>query len=194
VNYGAHGTDVESRAGKRSQAGASQEHSGWTLILLTYAHGMRASETAALQLSDVDIAASRVTINRAKGSRKTVQTLSPNSNRLLNERRALSEWLAMRPTQLGPALFPSRKGGTLSRIQVYRLIRSYAELAGLSKAKRGAHSLKHSLGQHMVDARQDITRVQAALGHSSITSTAHYFRVSDAQADEARQATLMARM
>lgn len=40
--------------------------------------------------------------------------------------------------------------------------------------------------------RQDVARVQAALGHASISSSLQYFEVSPTQADEARAAALMA--
>lgn len=40
--------------------------------------------------------------------------------------------------------------------------------------------------------RQDLARVQAALGHASISSSLQYFEVSPTQADEARAAALMA--
>jgi len=112
---------------------------------------------------------------------------------LLDERRIIAEWLETRPNS-SPFLFPSRKSGCLSRVQVYRLFRSYCELAGIADSKRGVHALKHTLGQRMADGGCDIKEMRLALGHRSITSTQEYFSVAAEQADRARQVALMSRM
>lgn len=124
-------------------------------------------------------------------SKTTVQSILPNAERLLDERKAIVKWLKFRHN-IGPYLFSKPNGGCLSPIQVYRLFRSYAEAAGLPDSRRSPHTLKHSLAQHMVDGRQDLARVQAALGHASISSSLQYFEVSPTQTDEARAAALMA--
>ena len=161
------------------------------LILIAYSHGCRATEAAKLKLANLNIRDWTLRIERPKHSKTTVQTILPNAERLLDERKAINEWLAHRPN-LGPYLFSKPNGGALSRVQVYRLFRSYAEAAGLPEAKRGPHALKHALAQHMVNERQDVARVQAALGHASISSTICYFGISAQQAAEARAAALMA--
>jgi len=163
------------------------------LLLLCYAHGMRASECGKLLLSDINAKDWTVRIKRVKGSEETLQTLSANSERLLDERRVLTGWLEVRPND-SPFVFPSRKSGCLSRVQVYRLFRSYCELAGIPDAKRGVHALKHTLGQRMADGGCDIKEMRVALGHRVITSTQRYFDVSPEQADRARQIALMSRM
>ena len=94
-----------------------------------------------------------------------------------------------------PFLFPSRnKRGSLSRVQVYRLFRSYCEQVGVADAKRGVHALKHTLGQRMADGGCDIKEMRLALGHRSISSTQVYFDVTAEQADRARQVALMGRV
>jgi len=160
------------------------------MILPCYSHGMRASEVAQLRLADLNARDWTLRIERMKHSKTTVQTIFPNAERLLDERKAINEWLKVRPS-LGPYLFAKPNGGHLSRIQIYRLFRAYAEAAGLPEAKRSPHALKHSLGQDMVNERQDLARVQAALGHASVSSTMSYFQISPQQADEARAAALM---
>jgi len=172
------------------QAARESSVRGHCIFLLAYAHGLRATETAQLRLADLNVKDWTLRIERLKRSKVTTQTLSPNSERLLDERKALRAWLDARPN-FGPYLFSKPNGGCLSRIQVYRLFRQYAKVAGLPDAKRSPHALKHTLGQDLVNGKWDLARVQAALGHASISSTAHYFAVSDSQADEARQSVLM---
>ena len=172
---------------RASRESSARDH---CLFLLSYAHGLRATEAARLKLADLNTRDWTLRIERLKRSKVTTQTVSPNSERLLDERRALREWLAHRPP-FGPYVFSKPNGGCLSRIHVYRLFRRYAEAAGLPESKRAPHSLKHSLAQDLVDAKTDLARVQAALGHASMSSTAHYFSVNDKQADESRQSVLM---
>jgi len=125
---------------------------------------------------------------------QTLQLLSGNSERLLDERKVLTEWLALRINH-SPYLFPSRnKQGSLSRVQVYRLFRSYCALAGVPDAKRGFHALKHTLGRRMADGGCDVKDMRLALGHKSLSSTVHYFEVTTEQADRARQVALMSRV
>jgi integrase len=162
------------------------------MFLLSFAHGLRCSEAAQLRMADLNTKDTDWTLRiaRKKRSKTTTQIVSPNSERLLDERKALRAWFDER-RNVGPYLFSKPNGGCLTRIQVYRLFRQYAEAAGLPASKRAPHSLKHALGQSMADMKIDIARVQQALGHASINSTIHYFTISDRQADEARQTALM---
>ncbi|SRR5258708_18284602 len=176
---------------KAARSNSIRDHA---LLLLCYAHGMRASECGRLLLADVSMKDWTVRVKRVEGSLETLQILSANSDKLFDERKALADWLAIRPNN-SPFLFPSRnKSGCLSRVQVYRLFRSYSELAAIPAHKRGVHALKHTLGQRMADGGADIKQMRLALGHRSINSTAMYFDVTAEQADRARQVALMGRV
>ena len=56
---------------------AAREHSrrDWAMILVTYRHGLRASEVCGLRLGDVDLKDGAISIQRLKGSMRTVQPL-----------------------------------------------------------------------------------------------------------------------
>jgi integrase/recombinase XerD len=160
------------------------------MLLICYGHAMRASECGSLLLSDVSVKDQTLIIKRAKGSLDTVEKLMPNSNRLLDERKTLANWLRLRPTD-SPYLFPSRKHSRLSRVQVHRIYRYYALKAGLPGTKLGVHALKHSIGQHGHDRGIDIEVLRVIMGHKLITSTQRYFEVTQAQADSARHAAVL---
>jgi site-specific recombinase XerD len=159
------------------------------LLLICYSHAMRANECGKLLVSDVSVKDQTIRIARSKGSLTTVEKLAPHSNSLLDQRKTVENWLRVKPES--PYLFPSRKNAILSRVQVYRLFRYYAERAGLPNTKRGVHSLKHTLGQKLADRGTDIKELRVIMGHKLITSSQHYFSVSQDQADATKQAALL---
>jgi integrase/recombinase XerD len=162
----------------------------WALLVTIYRHGLRASEAAALTLGDIQ--AGQLTVARVKGSLKTTQPIVKHPGQpLLDEARALREWLKERPQDGSNALFISRKGGHLAREQVYRIFRQHAEAAKLPEGKRFVHVLKHTLASHLIAGNANLAMVQVALGHASLSSTQAYIHVSDAQAAEASTRALM---
>lgn len=171
----------------------AKEHSprDWALLVTIYRHGLRASEAAELRLDDIKDG--QLTVARVKGSLKTTQPIVKHPGQpLLDEVKALREWLKERPQDGSNALFVSRKGGHLTREQVYRIFRQHAEAARLPESKRFVHVLKHSLASHLIAGNANLAMVQVALGHASLSSTQAYVHVSDAQAAEASQRALMA--
>jgi len=171
---------------------AAKEHSvrDWALLVVVYRHGLRASEGAALRLADIQD--SQLTVARVKGSLKTTQPVCKHPGEpLLDEVRALRSWLKVRPQDGSDAVFTSRKGGHLTREQVYRIFRQHAETAKLPPEKRFVHVLKHSLASHLIAANTNLAMVQVSLGHASLSSTQSYVHVSDAQAAEASRKALM---
>src|SRR5258706_712352 len=112
------------------------------LLLLCFAHGMRASECGQLLLSDISTKDWTVRIKRVKGSLETLQILSANSERLLDERRVLSGWAGLR-INYSPYLFPARKkSGSLSPGPEDWAFRSYCEQRGETESKTGVPSLQ----------------------------------------------------
>ena len=171
----------------------AKEHTtrDWALLVVIYRHGLRASEAAALTLSDIQDG--QLTVARVKGSLKTTQPIVKHPGQpLLDEVKALREWLKERPQDGSNAVFVSRKGGHLTREQVYRIFRQHAEAARLPETKRFVHVLKHSLASHLIAGNANLAMVQVALGHASLSSTQAYVHVSDAQAAEASRRALMA--
>ncbi len=155
----------------------------WAALLLAYSHGMRAQEVCNLTLGDVDLRGSQIVIRRLKGSLQTTQQLMPHRGEpLLDEVRALREYLAIRPEDGGDALFVSQKGGHLTTTQLYRVYRSVAVEAGLPRSKQHPHVLKHSIACLLVKQGVNLARVKQYLGHSAISSTMRYVSVSDQDA------------
>lgn len=164
----------------------------WAMIVLAYKHGMRASEVCNLRLEDVDLKNGSIVVERLKGSLRTTQAVTEHRGEpLLNELRALREWLKQRPADGSDFLFVSQKGGRLDRTQFFRLFKAVATEAGLPAEKRHPHALKHSLASHLVSANVNLALVKQQLGHKSIGSTMRYVTTSDHQASKATASALM---
>jgi integrase len=164
----------------------------WAMILLAYKHGMRASEVCNLRVDDLDLKNGSIVVDRLKGSLRTTQAVTEHRGEpLLNEHRALREWLRERRDDGSDYLFTSQKGGRLDRTQFFRLFRAIAGEAGLPAEKRHPHALKHSLASHLVSANVNLALVKQQLGHKSIGSTMRYVTTSDHQASKATAGALM---
>jgi site-specific recombinase XerD len=161
----------------------------FALIIVTYKHALRASETASLTLDDLKDGC--LDIKRKKGSLHTLQPVTAHrAEPLLDETRALRAWLKVRRNDGSRALFTSQKGGSLSREQVHRIFKGIAERAGIPKGKRYVHILKHSRASHLVGS-MDIALLRQLLGHRNIANTMIYAHTSDGAASRAAQAAEM---
>lgn len=164
----------------------------WAMILLAYRHGMRASEVCNLRLDDVDVKNGSIVVERLKGSLRTTQAVAGHRGEpLLDEPKALREWLRKRRDDGSDFLFTSQKGGRLDRSQFFRVFQSVAAAAGLSPEKQHPHVLKHSIASHLVSANVNLALVKQALGHKSINSTMRYIATTDKQASQATATALM---
>ena len=164
----------------------------WAMLVLAYKHGLRASEISNLRLDDIDMKNGSIVVARLKGSLRTTQAVTEHRGEpLLNELKALREWLRQRRDDGSDFLFNSQKGGRLHRTQVFRLFRSIAADAGLPPEKRHPHTLKHAIASHLVRENVNLALVKQQLGHKSINSTMRYISTTDQQASKATAAALM---
>lgn len=164
----------------------------WCMFLLTFRHALRSQEARALRVTDVDLESQTVTIRRVKGSRSGVQSLDRHKGEpLVDEIAALRTWLKDRVEDGSQVLFPSQKGGIMTRMQFLRLFKKYAQAAGVSAELDHPHSLRHALCSMMASQHADIYAIQQRAGHRNISNTMHYTHVSDSAASESCQAALM---
>lgn len=70
-------------------------------------------------------------------------------------------------------LFLNRRGGKLSRVMVFIIIKQLAEKIGLKK-HISPHTFRHSFATHLIEGGADLRAVQEMLGHESITTTEIY--------------------
>lgn len=70
-------------------------------------------------------------------------------------------------------VFLNRRGGRLSRVMVFLIIKDLAGRIGLKKSI-SPHTFRHSFATHLIEGGADLRAVQEMLGHESITTTEIY--------------------
>lgn len=143
------------------------------LIELLYGSGLRASEVVSLPLVAVPRDAPLITLAGKGGQQRMV----PVSDRA---RAALKRWLRVRPAG-GRHLFPSPRGGHLTRVRLFQLLRALALRAGIDPARVSPHVLRHAFATHLLEGGADLRVLQALLGHADIATTEIYTHVDGAR-------------
>lgn len=141
------------------------------LLTVGYWRGLRASEYAQILLQDWKDATSRLYVSRAKGGVSAEYSVCPA------ERSAIRSWLKVRGSDPGP-LFVSRRGVGISRKRIHALVQFYGRLAGWPDDLCHPHTLRHSIAVHLLEKGVDLYAVKDWLGHTTITSTEVYARIT----------------
>ncbi|MHB1669955.1 tyrosine-type recombinase/integrase [Thiomonas sp.] len=152
--------------------GAASTLRGRTLLMTTYAAGLRVSEVCALQVSDIESAPDRMClkVRRGKGNQDRYTLLSP---RLLDRLRAY--WRVGRP---GCWLFPNPAGSApIDAKTAQRMYCAARDAAGI-RPEGGIHTLRHCFATHLLEAGVDLPTLQQLLGHGHISTTMRYLHLS----------------
>ena len=90
-------------------------------------------------------------------------------------RKAITDYLETRPNR-GNYLFVSNKSDRLSESQLYRIVRKYADMAGVEAYP---HILRYTFATKLLREKNvDLVTVKELLGHASINTTAIYTRAN----------------
>lgn len=151
-----------------------------TIIDFMYSTGCRVSELINVEESDIDIEQAFVRLE-GKGSKQRIVPLG--SKVLIN----LESYLPLRNKDRkskNNKLFISKSYKNLDRTAVFRIIKSTGVKAGIHK-ELYPHILRHSAATHMLEGGCDLRTVQEFLGHSSVSTTQIYTKVTKAFLEEA---------
>ena len=141
------------------------------ILELLYACGLRVSELVGLDTDRVDLPNLAVRVI-GKGNKERRVPMGEEARDRLHRYISgpRSEWTAKRPS---PAVFVSSRGQRLARESVWRLVRRWAEAAGVPH-RVTPHTFRHSFATHLLEGGADLRVVQALLGHASISTTQLY--------------------
>ena len=127
------------------------------------ATGIRVSELKFITMESVRAGVARISL---KGKVRTVMIPS----RL---RKSLAAYAAERRIGRGE-IFLSRRGGSLSRKQIWAGMKALCALAGVPPAKVYPHNLRHLFARSFYAECRDLVKLADVLGHSSVETTRIY--------------------
>jgi integrase/recombinase XerD len=154
--------DRSSAEGERNRA----------IIETLYGCGLRVSELVDLQITNLHLEEEYILVN-GKGNKQRLVPVGALAIKHINI------WLREKRVhhtikkQDEDIVFLNRRGGKLSRVMIFHIIKDLAEKAGIKK-NISPHSLRHSFATHLVSGGADLRSVQEMLGHESITTTEIY--------------------
>ena len=143
-----------------------------TLIDFMYSTACRVSELCDVRVSDLDFEEDFVKLF-GKGSKQRIvpigSELKINLSKYLKFRNELN-------TQ-EPYLFLSKNMNQLDRSAIFRIIKKSATLSGNALSVH-PHTLRHSAATHMLEAGCDLRTLQELLGHTSVSTTKIYTKLT----------------
>jgi integrase/recombinase XerD len=144
------------------------------MLELMYGSGLRVSEVLGLTPDALHLGEGFVRVV-GKGNKERIVPLTRACVRALG--RYLKEGRPELAAGPGPdRLFLNRRGGMLSRMGLWRILRRHARAAGVCRDFH-PHMLRHSFATHMLEGGADLRVIQELLGHASVTTTQVYTQV-----------------
>lgn len=145
------------------------------ILEVLYGCGLRVSEVCSLKISEVYLKDMFVKV-MGKGSKERLVPMAPSTA------SAIMNHLSVRPESdagCEDVLFLNRFGRALSRVAVFKMVKSVALVAGVDK-NLSPHTFRHSFATHLIENGADLRVVQEMLGHESILTTEIYTHVDSA--------------
>ncbi len=140
-----------------------------------YATGLRVSELVGLRLEQVSLNQGLVRVV-GKGGKERLVPLGEEAISWL-ERFMRSGRQELLGAQLCAEVFPTRRGGGMTRQAFWYRIKKHAQAAGITK-HLSPHTLRHAFATHLLNHGADLRVVQMLLGHSDLSTTQIYTHVA----------------
>ena len=147
------------------------------IIETLYGCGLRVSEAVGLRISNLYLDEGFIKV-QGKGSKERLVPIGDMAS------DAIMAYLEVRKNfpydrNNDDVLFLNRYGKSLSRVSMFKTVKTAVLLAGIRK-EVSPHTFRHSFATHLVENGADLRVVQEMLGHESITTTEIYTHIESA--------------
>ena len=157
--------DVDTALGMRDRA----------MLEVLYATGLRVSELVGLRPEQVNLLQGVLRVVGKGGKERLVPLGEPAVDWL--ERFLERGRTRILGARVSAALFPTGRGGAMTRQAFWYLVKRHAERAGVTRPI-SPHTLRHAFATHLLDHGADLRVVQMLLGHRDISTTQIYTHVA----------------
>jgi integrase/recombinase XerC len=141
-----------------------------------YATGMRVSEVAGLNISDLNYFSGFVRVY-GKGRKERLVPLGTHAQNAIQRYFLRSRPYLLKENAEQEAVFLNRNGTRISSRSIRRLLDKYVMKVALDR-KISPHVIRHSFATHLLNRGADLRSVQELLGHVEISTTQIYTHVT----------------
>ena len=137
--------------------------------------GLRVNEACEVRLGDIQLSERKGSLLVRKGKGRKERRVPLN----VHARRALQEWLAVRPESDTDRLWTAVERGDagLTERSVQRILTRYKKLAGLERFS--PHVCRHTFAKNLIDEGVGLEKVAKLLGHANLNTTKIYITPSE---------------
>ena len=145
------------------------------MLELLYATGIRVTELISLKVSDLNLPLEYIHCGSEAKSR--IIPIGAQAKASLHKyMERVREHMISVPEE--EALFVNCNGKPMTRQGFWKIIKSYARRAGIEEDIT-PHILRHSFAAHLIENGADLRSVQEMLGHSDISTTQIYTKLTN---------------
>ncbi len=144
------------------------------MLYLLYSTGLRVSELVQLPLAGCNLSACFVRVI-GKGNKERLIPFGSQAKEKIEDYLHQARPLILKGRRSN-VLFVTNRGGAMTRLRFWQIIRDSAMAAGIGK-DISPHMLRHSFATHLLAHGADLRAVQMMLGHADISTTQVYTHV-----------------
>ncbi len=143
------------------------------MLELMYSSGLRVSEIISLKVNNINYEGGFLRV-MGKGSKERVVPLNERAKEKI-QKYVLQLRHKLLKNKQSPYLFLTNRGLPMTRQRFWQALKRLADQAGI---RISPHVIRHSFATHLLDGGADLRSVQKMLGHSDISTTQVYTKVS----------------
>lgn len=145
----------------------------YVMFELLYSSGLRVSELVSIKIENINLEAGFLRV-LGKGSKERIVPVNMRAIEIIK-----SYISKQRPEILkkkrSPYLFITRRGGPMTRQRFWQTIKKLGRRLGIEISP---HTMRHSFATHLLEGGADLRSLQKMLGHSDISTTQIYTKVT----------------
>lgn len=145
-----------------------------TIIEVLFSCGLRVSELINLRLSDLFLDEKFIRV-MGKGKKERLVPISESAVKELQYWFMDRNLMKIKPGE-EDFVFLNRRGGHLTRMMIFTIVRRLAEAAGIEKTI-SPHTLRHSFATVLLEGGANLRAIQDMLGHERISTTQIYTHI-----------------